>query len=156
MTNNKAHLKIILDARWLVAVASNQKMYSKVEKPRNNLFLMLVLGDLNFRILEVVNALGNVKLDVAVNIRKMDKFIVTLDILPVDADRKYAMTHQSENLIGVYLQSDSSCLLIQIQSNLAKARDLMRGLDVTEVFEESCHGPLKSHTSPAMNQLLFS
>lgn len=76
----------------------------------------------------------------------------TIDVLPVDANRKGMMTSQTENLecVCVYLESDSACLSFQTLIDFAKARYSVGEPDViilAEMFGERCPSPYKCSTT---------
>lgn len=78
---------------------------------------------------------------------RIDKLIDILDVLPITADRKKSLTHQTENLPCVDLHPNSTCFVFQVQYQLAKLREQATVISNVEVFEERYHRPLKSSMS---------
>lgn len=80
-------------------------------------------------------------------------------VSPVNPNRKSATTIQTERfyIVGIYHQSNSACLLLQIQNHLTKIYDSMREqadiITVIEVFEKRWHNQLNSSISSSQGNI---
>lgn len=79
--------------------------------------------------------------------------------LPINGDRKSAMTRQTENfgLGGAYLQFNFTCLSFQIHSHLTKPNNMVKEqrdvISLVGVFDEKYHRTFNSSPSSGQDSI---